>query len=387
VYSLGAILYELLTGTLPFAEKRNRLLDEVLRQLRDEDPPRPSTRIGPTSSTTAEERGTEPRQLTRQLRGDLDSITMKALERDRARRYGSPTELADDVRRYLLNQPILARPTSGAYRLRKYVKRHRLGVSAAAVIFLLLVGSAIVQAVELRRITRERDRANRITDFMSSMFRIADPSEGRGNSVTAREILDRAAKDVETGLAKDPLLQAQMMELFGNVYTSLGLYASAQPLLERAVQIWTRTAGADTPPELASQHDLAETLGRRGRYAEAEKLERRTWEASRRVLSPGNRDTLRSMAGLAITVENEGRLQEAEQLDREAVGLARGALGDDDPDTLRPMNSLGNVLQRQAHYTDAEKYHSAVLEPSTCARSRPSTDRRHDAGPRRRFSG
>ena len=287
---------------------------------------------------------------------------MKALERDRARRYGSPAELADDVRRYLLNEPILARPASGAYRLRKYVQRHRLAVSAAAVILFLLVGSAIVQAVELRRITRERDRANRIADFMSSMFRIADPSEARGNTVTAREILDKAAKDVETGLAKDPLLQAQMMDLFGNVYTSLGLYASAQPLLERSVQIWTRTAGADTPPELTAQHDLAETLGRRGRYPEAEKLERRTWEASRRLLGPAHRDTLRSMASLAITVENEGRLQEAEQLDREAVELARGALGDDDPDTLRPMNSLGTVLQRQAHYTDAEKYHSAVLE-------------------------
>ena len=205
VYSLGAMLYELLTGTLPFAERRNRPLDEVLRQLRDEDPPRPSTRTGATSPMTAEERGTEPRQLTRQLRGDLDSITMKALERDRARRYGSPAELADDVRRYLLNEPILARPASGAYRLRKYVQRHRLAVSAAAVILFLLVGSAIVQAVELRRITRERDRANRIADFMSSMFRIADPSEARGNSVTAREILDKAAKDVETGLAKDPV--------------------------------------------------------------------------------------------------------------------------------------------------------------------------------------
>ena len=349
-------------GTLPLTEKRNRPIDEVLRQLREEDPPRPSTRIGATSSTAAEERATEPRQLTRQLRGDLDAITMKALERDRARRYGSPTELADDIRRYLLNQPILARPANGAYRLRKYVQRHRLGVSAVAVIVLLLVGSAIVQAVELRRITRERDRANRVTDFMSSMFRVADPSEARGNSVTAREILDKAAKDLETGLAKDPLLQAQMMDLIGSVYSSLGLHASAQPLLERAIQIWTRTLGADTPPVLTSQHNLAESLGRRGRYIDAESLERRTWVASRRVLGPTHPDTLRSMANLAITMENEGRLQEAEQLNREAVALARGALGDDHPETLRPMNSLGNVLQREARYTEAEKYHSDVLE-------------------------
>lgn len=362
VYSLGAMLYELLTGTLPFSDKRSRPLDEILRQLREEDPPRPSTRIDATSSSTAAERGMDPRQLARQVRGDLDSITMKALERDRARRYGSPAEFADDLRRYLLNQPILARPASGAYRLRKYMQRHRLGVSAAAVILLLLAGSAIAQAVELRRITRERDRANRVTGFMTTMFRVADPSEARGNSVTAREILDKAAKDVETGLAKDPLLQAQMMDVIGSVYASLGLQGRAQPLLEQAVQIWTRSGGADTPPELIAQHHLADTLGRRARYVDAEKLERRTWEASRRVLGPADPDTLRSMASLAITVENEGRLQEAEQLDREALGLARGALGVDHPDTLRPMNSLANVLQREAHYTDAEKYHSEVLQ-------------------------
>ena len=256
---------------------------------------------------------------------------MKALERDRARRYGSPAELAADIKRYLVNQPVLARPAGSGYRLQKYMRRHRVGVAAAAVIASLLLASAILEAVELRRITRERDRANRITDFMTSMFRVADPSESRGNSVTAREILDRAAKDIETGLAKDPWLQAQMMDVMGSVYSTLGLYSSAQPLLERAIQIWTSTAGADAPMELASRHNLADTLGRRGRYAEAEKLERRTLEASRRVLGPAHPDTLRSMSSLAITLENEGHLQEAERLDREALNIARRALGEDHP--------------------------------------------------------
>jgi non-specific serine/threonine protein kinase/serine/threonine-protein kinase len=362
VYSLGAVLYELLAGALPFDASGPRPLDEVLRRLREDDPPRPSTRIGTAAAEMAAARATDPSSLARQLRGDLDGIVMKALERDRARRYGSPAALAEDIRRYLLDLPILARPASRGYRLRKYVRRHRLGVAAAAIVAIVLMASAVVQAVELRRITRERDRANRITDFMTNMFRVADPSEVRGANVTAREILDKAASDIESGLANDPSLQAQMMDVMGSVYSSLGLVSRAQPLLERAVEVWTHTAGADSPSTLASSHHLADTLGRRARYADAEQLERRTWEASRRVLGPAHVDTLRSMTSLAITLENEGRLPEAERLDRDALELARRALGDDHPDTLRPMNNLGNVLMREARFAEAERYHSEALE-------------------------
>jgi eukaryotic-like serine/threonine-protein kinase len=361
VYSLGVVLYELLTGMLPFGAKEKRPLDEVLRQVREEDPPRPSARIVAAGSEAADARGTEARQLANQLRGDLDCITLKAVERDRGRRYGSPMELAEDIQRYLRNEPVQAQPASRAYQLRKYVRRHRIGVAATAIIAMLLAGSAIVQAVDLRRITRERDRANRITDFMTSMFKVADPSEARGNNIKVREILDKAAKDLDTGLAKDPELQAQMMDVIGGVYSSLGLYSSAQPMFERAVEIWTRVDGADSPKQLASNRSLAETIGTRGRYVDAEALARHTVEASRRVLGARHVETLRSMAVLAVVDENLAHLKEAEQLDRDALDIARRTLGEDDPDTLRPMNGLGNVLQRQARYAEAEPYHARVL--------------------------
>src|SRR5262249_48320210 len=159
------------------------------------------------------------------LRGDLDWITVKAVEKERARRYGTPSELAADIQRYLENRPVVARPASTRYRLKKYVQRHRVGVAVVAGAATLLVGFAIVQAVQLRRITqerdratRERDRANRVTNFMTSMFKVSDPTEARGNSITAREILDKSSKEIETGLANDPELQTQLMGTMGGVY-------------------------------------------------------------------------------------------------------------------------------------------------------------------------
>lgn len=158
VYSLGVILYLPLTGYLPFDPEqwKKKPLDEVLRELRETDPPSPSTKIvqeRKTSTTNAENRGTEPAQLTSLLRGDLDWIVMKALEKDRARRYGTPNELAADIDRYLNDQPVVARPASAGYRLGKYIRRHRIGVAVAAGLVLLLAGFTVVEGFQVRRIT------------------------------------------------------------------------------------------------------------------------------------------------------------------------------------------------------------------------------------------
>jgi eukaryotic-like serine/threonine-protein kinase len=360
VYSLGMVLYELLTGTLPFDTKqwKEQPLDEVLRQLREEDPPRPSAKFTAdraASTPRAEARGTEPKQLASVLHGDLDWITMKAVEKDRGRRYESPSELAADIRRSLSHEPVVARPASSSYRLQKYVRRHRVGVSVAAGLVFLLAGFAVLQAVQLRRITRERDRASRITDFMTGMFKVSNPSEARGNSITAREVLDKASKDIDAGLAKDPDLQAQMMDVMGQVYDNLGLYARAQTLLQQAVDIRRRVLGPENPDTLRSMSNLSRTLDHQGHYAEAESLIRQTLDTERKVLGPEHLDTVWSISNLGVSLTRDGRYADAEKLLREALDTRRRVLGPEHPQTLVSMSNLAAVLADEHQFVEAEK--------------------------------
>ena len=367
VYSLGVVLYELLTGFLPFdtTQWKKQGLDEVLRQLREEDPQRPSTKVSTnrdTSTARAEARSTEPAHLVTSLRGDLDWVTMKALEKERERRYGTPLGLAADLERYLENRPVEARPASTGYRFRKYVRRNRLGVAVVSGVVALLIAFAVMQAVELRRITRERDRADRITEFITNMFKVSDPSEARGNTITAREILDKSSKEIETGLAQDPALQAQMMSVMGQVYGNLGLYTRAQALLTQAVDIRRRLLGASDPQTLSAMDDLGWTLNREGHYPEAENLQQETLDLRRRVLGAEHPETLRSMTNLAGTLTLAGRYPEAEKLQRETLDIQRRVLGPEHPETLRSMSSLANTASRQGHYPDAEKWQRETLD-------------------------
>lgn len=405
VYSLGVVFYVLLTGLLPF-DVKGKPVHEMLQQLREQDAPRPSIRVGTEEDGTsnAAARGTEPGQLRTALAGDLDWIAMKALEKDPNRRYGTPSDLAADVRRFLANEPILARPASASYKLKKYVRRHRIGAGFAVSMALVLAAFTFMQARQLRRTTRERDRADRVTEYMAGMFKVSDPSEARGNTITAREILDKASGNIDSGLAQDPELQAQMMVLMSRVYGSLALYPRSETLARQAVAIRSRELGSDHPQTQEAMDRLEWALNREGkvreaekleletldirrrvlgtdnsstatsmaylgwsleeqrRYAEAEELQRQALAIRRRVLGPEHRDTLTSMNDLADNLARTGRLAEAEELERETLEIRRRVLGNDHADTLQTMNNLAVALIQQGRYPDAEKLERETLE-------------------------
>jgi tetratricopeptide (TPR) repeat protein len=366
VYSLGLILYELLVGALPFDSKELRRAGfaEILRRIREEDPPRPSTRfrtLGDSLAESARNRKTEPGVLARQLQVDLDWIAMKALEKDQTRRYGSPSDLAAEIGRYLRDEPVLASPPSVAYRAGKFARRHRAGVGIAAGVLLLLLGFAITMTVQARRIARERDRANReaevsrrVQDFLTGLFQVADPGQARGNSITAREILDKGAKQIDTELGGQPEIQAQLMYTMGFVYTTLGLPGQAQGLLERAVETRRRVLGPEHPDTLISMTVLAESYRKQGRAADAERLLREVLPIARRTLGPEHQQTVMATIVLADALMDGRQFQEAEKLFREGLEISVRVLGPDHRYSLSLRYELGALYDAEHRYAEAD---------------------------------
>ena len=277
VYSLGVLLYELLVGARPFhvRELRKAGLAEIHRYIREVDPPRPSTRLSTleTGSQVAELRRTDPGSLIRVLRGDLDWITMKALEKERARRYGSAEDLVQDVQRHLGNEPVQARPPNLGYKARKFVRRNRLATAAAVAVLLALVlgaSVAIWQAIEARRAEREAqaeaaraDRqaltSDRVTRFLLSLFRSTDPYRSQGEE-TLDDVLDRGLEQIDQ-LDTEPLVQSDLLVTLGDAMMSSGRREQGIELISRAVALREAELEDDDPDLLYYRWFLEDRSG------------------------------------------------------------------------------------------------------------------------------
>jgi len=359
VYSLGAILYELLVGALPFDPKELRRagFDEIRRKIREEDPPKPSTRLstmGDASTLQAHNRRTESPSLVRQIRGDLDWITMKTLEKDRTRRYGSPSELAADLDRYLHHQPVVARPPSAVYKTKKFVRRHRVGVGVASTLAILLVAFSVTTAVQARHIARERDRANQeaetsrqVSDFLTGLFKVSNPSQARGNSVTAREILDKGADKITRELQGQPLVQGKLMNTIGLVYYSLGLYDPAQKLLETALDIRTKALGPDHPDVAATLSDLGAVWWSKGEFAKSKALQEQALMIREKKFGSDSKEVASSLHSLGNLNWSQGNYGEARRLLERALVIREKVLGPEHADVANTLNSLGAIAFKE----------------------------------------
>ena len=347
VYALGVIAYELLADRSPY-DLHRKPLAEMARIIREEEPARLSS-------------------VAQRLPHDVETIVAKALEKDKARRYGSAAELAEDVRRFLRDEPIVARPPSAAYQIRKFAKRHKAVFGGVAAVFAVLLVAAVVSswlAIRARRAEamadlraaearREAAKAQAVTTFMQDMLSAANPENAQGRMVTVRDALDEAAKKVDAGtLSGEPDVESAVRTAIGTTYEGLGLFDAAGRQLKAALETRQKT-GADALQVAQSMFDLARTEMLRGNLKESEPLLREALTIKRQRLGNKHRDVAALLNALGSQQVRAGSLDTAEPLLREALAIRREVLGPSDPDVASTLNNLGLLLRNKGDLTSA----------------------------------
>ena len=371
VYSLGVVLYEMLVGVVPL--DLHAVGDRALRTaLREQDPPRPSTKLtelGDTTDEIARVRRTDAASLRRQVKGDLDWVVMNAIEKDRTRRYETVNALAMDCKRFLDHQPVMARPPSAGYLLRRFVRRNRLAVAAASVTILAVIAGAAAATLGYLRATeaelvaqKEAETAQQTSDFLIELFRVSDPSEARGNSITAREVLDRGTETIDEELAEQPEVQARLMVTMGQVYQNLGLLEEAEDLLMTALQV--RRSLFDVPHEAIAEvlHQLSTLRVAQGRFDEAEKVANETLAMQRALFGDVHEDIGQTLGNLATLAYYKSEYEESLELFRQSFQVFEATLGEDHPDVINTLTSLGSLYWRTGDTDEALRIMRIALE-------------------------
>ena len=344
VFGLGAILYELLSGR-PIREPAGTAPADLVRTLDREIPPLASLPHLP------------PVQR-RRLRGDIETIVSTALALEPDRRYASVDAFAADIERHLASVPLRARPPSAAYRIGRYVRRHRVGVAASAVVFALLVAGVAGVLWQAREARREAARAQEMSAFLQDLFASVDPEEARGRVVTARELLDRGADRIDE-LKADPDLRVEIVRTLGQLYYRLGAFDRSETLLRQSEAESLAAFGEDDPRTAVVRAALGYTLTDASRYPEAETAIGAALAASRK--SEDQEATLLSLDALAHLRYVQGSYQESRDLRLEQRPIAESLRGPDSEEVAALFNSLGACEMQLENFDEADRFYAEAL--------------------------
>jgi serine/threonine protein kinase/tetratricopeptide (TPR) repeat protein len=391
IYSLGVLLYELLTGATPL-DTRELLkagLDEIRRAVRDQEPVLPSTKLSTMKvldlTTVCRRRLADPPNLVREVRGDLDWIVMKALEKDRDRRYVTANALAMDIRHYLCGEAIVARPPSASYRFRKLVSRNKLWFGAGAMVFAsLVVGLGMTswslahekharREADALRIRAEADERTALTDatqshevtrFLKDMLAAVGPSVARGRDTTMlREVLEKTSDRVGSELTNEPAVQAELWTTIGSVWSQLRLYDKAEPALSNALEIRRKLLGNDSLPVADSLLSLAQVLVQLGKLDGAESLCRESLAIRRKLFGEESKETAAGLDLFAIIeYQHRDKWAVAETLARQVVALRRKLLSNDGSELARSLVILASILDDERKPSEAETVDREALD-------------------------
>ena len=347
VYALGVILYELLAGKLPYSLSRQ--LPEVVHTIQQVDP-------APLS------------QVSREYRGDIETIVAKALEKEKARRYSSAAEMAADIQRFLDDRPITAKPPSTAYQLKKFARRHKALVASVAAVFVVLAVATAVSTREAIRANRSAQTAEALNDFLRNDLLAQASSSAQTTTpdpdLKVRTALDRAAERIAGKFDKQPQVEAAIRETVGGAYMDLGLYPEARKQEERALELYRQSLGPENPKTLQAMNSVGRAATLQGNYSEAEALLSKTVDTMRRVSGPEHLDSLSAMYNLGALYNHQGKYTQAEALFKQIVEGRRRVLGPDHRSTLAAMNGLANAYNEQGKYAQAEELYTKILETS-----------------------
>ncbi len=369
VYSLGVLMYQVLVGVLPF-----EFGPSVMRSLRETDRdsvPRPSARfatLGNRRARLATERRTDPAGLGRKLASNLDWIVLRAMENAPERRYQTVNALAEDIERYLDDRPVTARPPSRAYVLGRFVKRNRKTVFAAAAVLLALVGGiavatvGLVRAIEAERVaSREAATSAQVSEFLVGLFEISDPGESRGQTVTAKEILDVGVGNIETALVDQPEVQTRMMNTMGRVYRNIGLYEEAMPLFRHALERRRDTLGPDHADVAETLEEFGVLLRLTGDTEGAAQAHREALRIRRDVFGEPSAEAAQSLNNLGLALYEQGEYAAAEPLFRQGLAMYRQLDPPDEEGLSINLNNLAGLLDKQGDFAGAERLYRESL--------------------------